>query len=97
MVLIRQKVPVTPNHVVAHVPDPRVDHSLVEPLCGAVATERMAEDMPAVEFLPLRILERVAEMVMSFAGCQRDAFGTIFLAPVAFRPFRPGSFDRFSV
>ena len=68
---------ITSSHLVAGVPDPTVDQSLVDAVHGAIGAERVPEDVPASNDFPLASNQQSREVVMSFVGADRcNAFST---------------------
>jgi len=61
-------VPITPHHVVAQLPHPGSDDPLIDALCCASQAERVAENVPAAEFLPFRAGKGSLKMVMDLVA-----------------------------
>ena len=63
-------MPVASSHFFGCVPDPFVDHPLVDTLGSTIATEGMPERMPATKMLEAALADRRLEMACCFAGRQ---------------------------
>lgn len=60
-------------------PNPFIDHSLIDSLAGTIADEAVAEAVPAFDDFPIAIFERVLEMVRGLVG-RKWIFFVSFLA-----------------
>src|SRR5262245_30442534 len=67
----RNQVQVAPVRLFAEVTDPLLEHPLVHAVCGADADERVPKHVPALEDLPLRVLDEPLEMVVGLIVCER--------------------------